>query len=153
MVATVCKHHCCIDCVKDLFMRSTKDESLYPPRCCKQPILPALVTKHMDLDELAIFELATLEYATRDKTYCSNHDCAKFVVPTTLESGTNRASCSKCGTETCAICKNEYHQGADCPEDDPSLEQTRELAREMGWQTCFACDRVIELRTGCNHIT
>jgi hypothetical protein len=152
MVSTSCKHRYCVNCIKALFMQSTKDEGLYPPRCCKQVIPPTLVTRHMDPDELAVFELATVEYATREKTYCSNHTCAKFIVPNTIEPGTNRASCPDCGTDTCAICKNEYHHGTDCP-DDPSLQQTRELARELGWQTCFACDRVVELRTGCNHMT
>jgi hypothetical protein len=152
MVTTPCKDRYCIDCIKTLFMKSTKDESLYPPKCCKEVIPPALVTKHMDLEELAVFELATVEYATRDKTYCSNHECAKFILPGTIASGTNRATCPACGTDTCTICKNASHQGTDCP-DDPSIGQTRQLAREMGWQTCFACDRVVELWTGCNHMT
>jgi hypothetical protein len=152
MVTTKCSHRYCVDCIKSLFLQSTKDEELYSPRCCKQPIPLALVSKHMDTDELVTFELAIVEYATRNRTYCSNYDCATFIVPDNIESGTERAACSKCGTDTCAICKNVYHQGSDCPED-PSLQQTRELAREMGWQTCYACDRVVQLRTGCNHMT
>ncbi|KAF1832429.1 hypothetical protein BDW02DRAFT_529935 [Decorospora gaudefroyi] len=152
MVTTTCSHRYCVDCIKILFMRSTHDEGLYPPRCCKNPIPLALVAKYMDPDELATFKLATVEYATPNRTYCSNHTCTKFIVPNSIESGTNRATCSKCGTETCAICNNAYHQGSDCP-DDPSLRQTRELAREMGWQTCYACDRVVQLRSGCNHMT
>jgi hypothetical protein len=151
MVTTPCKDRYCIDCIKTLFMQSTKDEGLYPPRCCKQVIPPALVARHMDPDELAVFELATVEYATRDKTYCSNHACARFIIPDNIEPGTNRASCSQCGTDTCAICKGAFHHDTDCP-DDPSLQQTKELAREMGWQTCFNCDRIVDLWTGCNHM-
>ncbi|KAI4694851.1 hypothetical protein J4E81_006454 [Alternaria sp. BMP 2799] len=152
MVKAECGDRYCVDCIKGLFMRSTKDESLYPPRCCKQPIPLDLVAKHMDPEELATFELAIVEYATNDKTYCSNHDCNAFVVPNNIEPGTNRAVCPKCSTETCSLCKATSHGATDCP-DDPALHQTRELAREMGWQTCYNCARVVQLRSGCNHMT
>jgi hypothetical protein len=152
MVTAKCGDRYCIDCMKGLFMRSTKDESLYPPRCCKQKIPLDLIARHMEPNELATFELAIMEYATQKKTYCSNPDCATFIVPDRIEPGTNRAVCPKCSAETCAICNHEFHAGSDCP-DDPLLRQTRELAREMGWQTCNACHREVDLRSGCNHIT
>jgi hypothetical protein len=152
MVKAKCGDRYCVDCIKGLFMRSTKDESLYPPRCCKQPIPLDLVARHMDPEELATFELAIVEYATLNKTYCSNHNCGTFIVPDSINPGTNRAVCPKCNTETCALCNKTFHGASDCP-DDPSLRQTRELAREMGWQTCYACARVVQLRSGCNHIT
>ncbi|KAF2787237.1 hypothetical protein K505DRAFT_258151 [Melanomma pulvis-pyrius CBS 109.77] len=152
MITATCSHRYCLDCIKDLFMRSTKDEGLYPPKCCRQHISVATVSKHMDPDQLAAFELATVEYATRNRTYCNNYACSMFIVPGNIEPGTERATCSKCGTHTCATCKNGYHYNTDCP-DDPSLLQTRELARGMGWQTCYACDRVVQLRSGCNHMT
>ena len=152
VVTAKCNDCYCVGCIKRLFLRSTKDEGLYPPKCCRQPIPLGLVAKHMEPEERAAFELATIEYATRNRTYCSNHSCGMFIVTGNIEPGTERATCSECGTDTCAICKNEYHQGSDCP-PDPSLQQTRELARNMGWQTCSTCDRVVQLRSGCNHIT
>jgi hypothetical protein len=72
MVTTPCKDYYCIDCIKTLFMQSTKYEGLYPPRCCVQVIPPALVTRHMNPDELAVFELASVEYATHDKITAAN---------------------------------------------------------------------------------
>ena len=33
-----CEHIYCNDCLKELSMRSTKDETLFPPTCCRQPI-------------------------------------------------------------------------------------------------------------------
>ncbi|CAN9445788.1 unnamed protein product [Alternaria alternata] len=130
MVTAKCGDRYCVDCMKGLFMRSTKDETLYPPRCCKQNIPLDLIARHMEPSELATFELAIVEYATRKKTYCSNHDCATFIVPDRIERGMNRAVCPKCSAETCAICNHEFHAGSACP-DDPLLRQTRELAREM----------------------
>ncbi|CAN9435911.1 unnamed protein product [Alternaria alternata] len=85
MVTAKCGDRYCVDCMKGLFMRSTKDETLYPPRCCKQNIPLDLIARHMEPSELATFELAIVEYATRKKTYCSNHDCATFIVPDRIE--------------------------------------------------------------------
>ncbi|CAN9423852.1 unnamed protein product [Alternaria alternata] len=85
MVTAKCGDRYCIDCMKGLFMRSTKDESLYPPRCCKQKIPLDLIARHMEPNELATFELAIVEYATQKKTYCSNPDCATFIVPDRIE--------------------------------------------------------------------
>ncbi|KAF2846751.1 hypothetical protein T440DRAFT_540853 [Plenodomus tracheiphilus IPT5] len=127
-------------------------KALYPPKCCRQPIPLALVARHMVEKELAAFQLAQIEYSTRKKIYCSNHDCGLFIVPSRIDPGTQRATCAQCGTATCAICNNAHHQGKDCP-DDPLLQETKNLAQSMGWQTCSACDRVVELRTGCNHMT
>lgn len=152
MVTTKCSHRYCIGCMKSLFMRSTRDEGLYPPRCCRQSIPLTLVANHMTEDELETFQLSAVEYATNDKTYCSNPECATFLPPATIDADTKRVACPKCGIETCAICKNTYNSGEDCPEDD-ALQQTRVLARAMGWQTCFGCNRVVILRSGCNHMT
>jgi hypothetical protein len=152
MVLTKCGHHYCANCAKTLFMRSIKDESLYPPKCCKQPIPLALVAKHMDHVELATFQLSSVEFSTRHRVYCSNVACGMFIVPDNIDAVNQRAMCSSCGTESCSVCKNGYHHGSDCP-DDPSIRQTRELAQSLGWQTCHACDRVVQLRSGCNHMT
>jgi hypothetical protein len=152
MVTSKCGHRYCADCAKSLFMRSTKDEDLYPPKCCKQPIPLALVAKHMDHDELATFQLASVEFATQRRVYCSNVACGKFIIPDNIDASIQRAMCSNCGTETCSLCTNGYHSGSDCP-DDPAIRQTRELARSQGWQTCQACNRVVQLRSGCNHMT
>jgi len=152
MVTAKCGHRYCADCAKNLFMRSTKDEEIYPPRCCKQPIPLALVARHMDTDELAAFQLATVEYATRDRVYCSNLACGSFIVPDRIDTSMQRADCPKCGTETCSRCLSSYHGDTACP-DDPSMRETRELALSEGWQTCNACHRIVQLRTGCNHMT
>jgi hypothetical protein len=152
MVMLKCGHRYCAKCAKTLFMHSTKDEGLFPPKCCKQPIPLLLVAKYMDDDELATFRLASVEFATKDKVYCSNRDCGMFIVPDNIDSGQHRATCSKCNIKTCSLCSFGYHHGSDCP-DDPSIRQTRELARTLGWQTCQACNRVVQLRSGCNHMT
>ena len=152
MVSLKCSHRYCGDCAKGLFVRATRDEDLYPPRCCKQAIPLQLVAKHMQPDELATFELASVEYTTRKRIYCSNLECNSFIHPESIELDSARATCPKCATATCSRCNNAYHPGTGCPEDE-GLHETQALAQTMGWRSCNNCDRVIQLRTGCNHIT
>ncbi|KAF1361764.1 ariadne RING finger [Lizonia empirigonia] len=152
MVTTKCSHRYCGDCAKSLFMRAIKDEQLYPPRCCKQPIPLNLVTRHMNAEEIYAFELASVEYSTRKRTYCSNRNCNVFIHPSEVEPDTGRVVCKECVTATCSRCNNGYHYNTACP-DDEALRETQALAQAMGWKSCNNCDRMIQLRTGCNHIT
>ncbi|KXS95993.1 hypothetical protein AC578_8103 [Pseudocercospora eumusae] len=147
-----CEHRYCIDCAKGLFRRATKDETLFPPRCCKKSIDPLLVKRHMSADEVDAFDAAAVEFSTVDKVYCSNRSCGKFIPPALIESRTRAARCGQCGFYTCSMCKNEQHLKTDCP-DDPALRETRELAKQMGWQTCPRCPTVVQLRSGCHHMT
>ncbi|EME79959.1 uncharacterized protein MYCFIDRAFT_56529 [Pseudocercospora fijiensis CIRAD86] len=147
-----CEHRYCIDCAKGLFRRATKDETLFPPRCCKKNIDPLLVKRHMSAEEAQAFDAAAVEFSTVDRVYCSNRSCGRFVPPTLIDSGTRAARCEQCGIYTCAMCKNGQHLNKDCPED-PALRETRALAKEMGWQTCRRCQTLVEHRSGCNHMT
>ena len=150
-LTTKCGHRYCIDCMKGVFMRSTKDEGLYPPRCCKRLLPLDLVAKHMDTNERATFDLAVVENATQKRKYCSNKACLTFIPPDHIEPDTDRVACPKCDTETCARCSNGFHPGTECP-DDPELQQTLDFISKEDWQTCYHCDRVVDLWTGCNHI-
>jgi hypothetical protein len=87
--------------------------------------------------------------ATKDRTYCAWPQCSSFIRPENIDGGVAR--CGKCGTTTCAICKDQAHDG-DCPQD-PAIQQTRDLAIQEGWQTCYNCHSVVELDSGCYHMT
>ncbi|KAF2158314.1 hypothetical protein M409DRAFT_71698 [Zasmidium cellare ATCC 36951] len=152
MAKVQCEHRYCIDCAKELFIRATNDEELFPPRCCKKPIDATLVRRHMTDDELEAYDIASIEFATIDRTYCSNRQCGKFLPAGLMHVGTKAATCKNCDTCTCCICNNEYHRGSDCP-NDPALRATRKLALANGWQTCPGCNVLVQLRTGCNYIT
>ncbi|KAF1958594.1 ariadne RING finger [Byssothecium circinans] len=152
MVTAKCSHRYCVDCMISLFMRSTKDESLFPPKCCRQPIALSMISPYMSADDLATFEAKTEELTTTYRVYCSNHSCNAFIPPRQITNGTHRAVCSDCAHSTCSICKNTFHKDSDCPED-PGIQQTLELAHEQGWQTCPRCKSLVELRTGCYHMT
>ncbi|KAF2396062.1 hypothetical protein EJ06DRAFT_560293 [Trichodelitschia bisporula] len=144
-----CTHQYCFECLKDLFLRATKDESLCPPRCCKTVISVNLITPHLSVEELETYKSSELEFSTNDRTYCYN--CKRFIPPTNIKAGKDGVHCSTCWQKTCVFCKNAFHTGG-CPED-PALRRTLKLAEQKGWQRCKRCKSMVARETGCLHIT
>ena len=145
---TPCGHHYCQECLQTLFELSTTDETLFPPRCCRQEIPLPSVKIHLSPALLHKFALKSIEFKTSDRTYCSRPACSSFIASVNIIG--ERATCTACGTHTCTICKNNAHDG-DCPEDT-ATQQVLETAREQGWQRCYNCRRLVELDVGCNHM-
>ncbi|RAL06902.1 uncharacterized protein BO97DRAFT_447229 [Aspergillus homomorphus CBS 101889] len=144
-----CGHTYCNGCIRDLFLRATKDQSLFPPRCCRQPIDLSRVETLLLNDELQEFRSAEIEFSTTDRTYCSNPECGKSISPAHITS--DQAHCAACDNLSCTMCKNVYHAD-DCPED-AALQATLELAWSEGWQRCFSCKAIVQLGVGCYHMT
>lgn len=146
---TPCGHHYCSTCLHTLFEMSTTDESLFPPRCCRQQIPLSSVRLYLNSALMREFERKSVEFRTTNRTYCSQPTCSTFITTTGITG--ERATCTACGTRTCTICKGNAHEG-DCPEDT-ATQQVLETAREQGWQRCYNCRRLVELDVGCNHMT
>ncbi|KAK6951767.1 hypothetical protein Daesc_006290 [Daldinia eschscholtzii] len=144
-----CRHEYCRECLTRLFRDASNDESLFPPRCCRQNIPLAKNQVFIDSDVVSHFRQKALEFSTPRRTYCHNQRCARFIP------GTNYlhdvATCDECGHQTCMICKGATHNG-DCPEDE-QLNQVIQLATEQHWQRCQNCWAMVELNTGCFHMT
>ncbi|KIW29679.1 hypothetical protein, variant [Cladophialophora immunda] len=149
VIEVPCGHNYCKPCLQELVDLATKDESLFPPRCCREPFEMGGVNIFLTKELRDQFEHAKVEFGTRNRTYCCQETCSAFITPGNIEG--DRATCGKCGTMTCNICKKPAHDG-HCPED-PELQATLSLATQSGWQRCYGCDRLIELDVGCNHIT
>ena len=150
IASTPCGHHYCRDCLRNLFEHSSRDQSLFPPRCCRQPIevrgyialaLPRGIREEHDEKQI--------EFSTPNPTYCSNTACGRFIHPERIVA--DHASCVACDTVTCAVCKSSQHAG-DCPQDF-ALQAVLELAQQEGWTRCFNCRRMVELTLGCYHMT
>ncbi|KAL4806770.1 hypothetical protein BDV18DRAFT_159940 [Aspergillus unguis] len=144
-----CDHIYCAGCLKSLFIRATKDQSLFPPRCCREAIPLPLVEADMSEQELIQFGSAAVEFTTTDRTYCSNTGCGKFIPPSRITA--DQAECAACNSSTCTMCKETYHHD-DCA-SDPALQATLSLASREGWQRCFSCRTLVQLGTGCYHMT
>lgn len=141
-----CQHRYCRVCVTRLITDATIDESLFPPRCCGQPMPLSLVRPFISVELAAKIQLKAIEYGTPYRTYCTS--CGVFIKLADIEG--HRGHCSRCDQDTCILCKGRYHDG-DCPRD-AALESVLRLAREAKWQQCFGCQALVERREGCNHI-
>ncbi|KAH0404863.1 hypothetical protein KCU89_g701, partial [Aureobasidium melanogenum] len=115
ILETPCGHHYCVGCLSELFELSMQDETLYPPRCCRQtiPLDAARSLLHPKL--VRNFEQKSIELDTKDRTYCFDPRCSTFI-PAEHITG-DVADCRGCGKRTCTICKAAAHRG-DCPRDE-----------------------------------
>lgn len=146
---TPCGHDYCRDCIRELFQAALSDDTLFPPRCCQTAMFSLGVRLYLPQGLVEGYHEKKIEMDTVDRTYCSDPTCSAFIKSDTIKD--NKAVCRKCQKETCARCKAAGHQN-ECPLD-PSLQSILAAAAAEGWQRCRACGRMIELRTGCNHIT
>lgn len=144
-----CSHDYCVGCLESLVRAAITDESLFPPRCCKQPIPMQVIETFFTSAFILEFRAKEAEYGTSNRTYCHMATCSAFINPTFIEEDT--ATCSQCSVQTCSICKGPSHTN-DCPEDETTQEILR-IAAENGWQRCQTCRRMVELDTGCNHMS
>ncbi|GAW23835.1 hypothetical protein ANO14919_134120 [Xylariales sp. No.14919] len=144
-----CQHEYCRQCLSRLFRDAIIDESLFPPRCCKQPIPLDRSLLFLDANVVRQFRQKAVELSTPNRTYCHNANCAAFIPPANCSDTT--AVCGECHRRTCTTCKGASH-GGDCP-NDVQLQRVLQLAREQGWQRCQNCWGMVELNTGCNHMT
>ncbi|EGO56161.1 hypothetical protein NEUTE1DRAFT_83195 [Neurospora tetrasperma FGSC 2508] len=145
-----CQHHMCQTCLTKLFTDLLKDQTLFPPRCCHQPISLDKCRFLLEPELVGRFLAKKLEYETVNQTYCSRPTCSLFIPQQaiTLDVGT----CVKCRQRTCVVCKGQAHVGTDCPEDSATKE-VLQLAGTEGWMRCYSCKRMVDLVQGCNHIT
>lgn len=152
VVAMPCNHQYCRPCLFELFNESFKDESLFPPRCCKQPVDPTNAALLIPGILRKKFQEKKVEFDTpgNDRIYCFNQSCNVFIVkPTSFTA--NTVECLVCGTRTCVYCKEEKHE-KECREDE-DMKSALALAKSQGWRQCGRCLNMVELRTGCFHIT
>ncbi|KAL4792014.1 hypothetical protein BDV19DRAFT_281376 [Aspergillus venezuelensis] len=145
-----CEHRYCNGCLKTFFKMATDGAGFVQPQCCGKQIPLALIQGNLSRSEIKQFQSAETEFLSANRIYCSDTPCGSFIDPLHIEG--DRAACPKCGHNTCIKCKKEYHVKEDCPAD-PALQAALTLAKDRGWQRCYACRTMVELRSGCYHIT
>ncbi|KAJ9224086.1 hypothetical protein DTO169C6_3706 [Paecilomyces variotii] len=144
-----CRHEYCRSCLKDLFEACQTDESLFPPRCCGQPIVMNIARIFLTQDVVQRYEKKKIEFETPNRVYCYSAECSAFIHTSHIDG--EIATCPDCGLTTCTSCKGRAHVG-DCP-NDTAMQQLLATAQENGWQRCYSCWRMVELEHGCNHMT
>jgi hypothetical protein len=145
-----CSHEYCSDCLEQLFKNAMVDESLFPPRCCKQTIPLENSILFLKQSTVTEFRKKRQEFATPNRTYCHRPQCAVFIPAPNYINGA--ATCTECKASTCTTCKGGSHGNSDCPHDE-QLQQVLDTARREGWQRCQRCWTMVELNVGCNHMT
>ncbi|KAK7559004.1 hypothetical protein IWX48DRAFT_670636 [Phyllosticta citricarpa] len=145
-----CDHNYCADCIDHLFLDAVKDESLYPPRCCRTEIPLSSVRNFLSLRTESDFMKKAPEWEAKDRTYCARPVCSAWIPRHRIQS--DIGDCPSCRAKTCTICKAGAHDDGDCLEDE-ATQQLLELAQENKWQRCYQCRRLVSLSAGCYHMT
>ena len=151
VVTLPCGDIWCRTCITRLFEDATKNEGVYPPKCCRAEISVESLSHLLSIDLRARFAAKALEWTTKDRTYCHERTCSTFIPPGSITE--RRAICPACSRETCSECKAKYHVVPPCPEITPSDELFREIAVARRWPKCPGCHRTVEITHGCNHMT
>ncbi|OBZ77648.1 hypothetical protein A0H81_02478 [Grifola frondosa] len=151
-----CGHDYDVACLLALVEASTRDESLFPPRCCKE-LIPAICFEHHMSPALSLlFSEKSAEHATPRRVYCANPTCSRFLGPRSTATPARIFTCPTpaCSTRTCGRCRArvESHTPHRCGHDK-AHKAVLALAGRNGWARCPTCDQMIELRSGCYHMT
>ena len=148
MISGKCSHSYCRECAVHMLQDAFKEESRFPPRCCHKD-LPLQPNRSMFSDELWDQYLEkVIEHNDENRTYCNDGKCSKYILPTDVQNMDGK--CRACNKQTCTMCKKAAHLGWCANDRDENLE---ELAKESGWQRCSFCGYLVELKSGCNHMT
>ncbi|KIW37341.1 uncharacterized protein PV06_10388 [Exophiala oligosperma] len=150
-----CSHRMCHSCLKRIFTMSVKDPAHMPPRCCTdQHIDLKHVDRLFDQKFKVLWNRKYDEFKTKNRIYCPARRCGAWIKPhhMKIEDGRKVGRCKQCKTRVCGICSQKMHVSRDCPKD-PEMKALAQVAREKGWQRCYNCSAMVELKEGCNHMT
>ncbi|KAH8802676.1 hypothetical protein F5884DRAFT_738368 [Xylogone sp. PMI_703] len=150
-----CGHRMCHSCLKRAFRLSIQDPQHMPPKCCTSAHIPLKhVERLFDTDFKKTWNKKFAEYTTKNRIYCPSKRCGEWIKPQNIhmENGRKYGKCSRCKTKVCCQCNGKWHGSKDCPKDEET-NKLLEKAKEAGWQRCYNCRAMVELKEGCNHMT
>ncbi|KAF7856384.1 hypothetical protein EAF04_009912 [Stromatinia cepivora] len=150
-----CGHRMCHSCLKRIFRLSVKDPAHMPPKCCTAEHIPLKhVEKLFDIPFKKLWNKKYQEYTTKNRIYCPAKRCGEWIKPENIhkENGKKYGICGRCKTKVCALCNGKWHGSKECPKDEET-NKLLETAKQAGWQRCYSCRTMVELKEGCNHMT
>ncbi|OTA99902.1 hypothetical protein M426DRAFT_32148, partial [Hypoxylon sp. CI-4A] len=148
---TPCKHKLCQKCIRKVFEIACQTEATFPPSCCNRVIPLRENVEYLTEGLCNLYEDKALEYNTpvEERIYCFDSKCGVFIPSDRYYNG--YAICPRCWCHTCLKCKAIRH--ADECKNDDGVEALNKLAEEKKWRRCDKCQTMIELRSGCFHMT
>lgn len=150
-----CGHRMCHPCLKRIFKLSVTDPQHMPPKCCTADHIPLKhVERLFDVNFKKNWNRKYQEYTTKNRIYCPARRCGEWIKPGNIhkEDGRKYGKCSRCKTKVCCLCNGKWHGTKDCPKDEET-NRLLEAAKQAGWQRCYSCRTMVELKEGCNHMT
>lgn len=126
-----------------------------PPKCCTADVIPLKhVERLFDANFKRNWNLKFQEYSTKNRIYCPARRCGEWIKPGNIhkEDGKKYGKCGRCKTKVCCLCNGKWHGTKDCPKDE-ATNRLLETAKQAGWQRCYSCRTMVELKEGCNHMT
>ena len=154
-VTLSCRHSYCSTCFSQLINTAIRTESIFPPKCCLQEIPRNTILAHLPFEDMVIYDEKALEYAVPigNRYYCASPECAKWIDVRRARGTDGALECPHCQFSVCTMCRGAAHgNNQDCPSDF-GLDATLQQAERAGWQRCYNCRALVELNTGCRHIT
>jgi len=150
-----CGHKNCVNCTQRLFRTALRDSSLLPLRCCEIPMDMNVASYVLEDNEAHLLRTRVSEASAKSKMHCPS--CSKFFNLDLIDASFASELLCSCGTELCVECKTKSHPGTSCDENLAAHarqdEEFLSMARDRGWKQCPSCASMIELRSGCNHLT
>ena len=150
-----CHHKYCSSCFSQLILTAISNEATFPPKCCLQEIPKKTMRDHLTPKALALFDEKALEYAVAigNRYYCVSPNCAKWIDTRIARRINGILECPHCAAKLCTTCRGPQHPSSeDCPQDY-GLGSTLDQAERAGWRRCYRCRAIVELSSGCRHIT
>ena len=135
---------------------STTDPHLMPPKCCTEDHISLKhVERLFDNNFKRLWNRKFQEFTTKNRLYCPAARCGEWIKPANIHrdsDGKKYGKCSRCSTKVCCECNTKWHGSKDCPKDEETKRLLKQ-AKESGWQRCYSCRTMVELKEGCNHMT
>lgn len=150
-----CGHRMCSMCLKTVFKRSIKEPGEMPPKCCSHDIPLKFVDPLFNKSFKKTWNSKLVEFSTRNRIYCPYKRCGAWIKPDSVYRADDGRKCAKCGDckmKVCCSCNGKWHSSRKCPKDEET-NRFLEQAKEAGWQQCYKCREMVELKEGCNHMT
>ncbi|KAF2644579.1 hypothetical protein P280DRAFT_390670, partial [Massarina eburnea CBS 473.64] len=152
-----CGHRMCYSCLKRQFTLSVSDPQHMPPTCCNAEHIPLKYVERLFDDKFKrLWNKKYQEYTTANRLYCPTKGCGDWIKPSKIRMdltyGRKYARCGRCNTKVCVLCSSRFHTKRECPRDEET-NRLVQMAKEKGWQRCYNCKAVVELKEGCNHMT
>lgn len=151
-----CSHDYCKPCLREVVLNAMRNEAAFPPKCCLFEVPLKKILLCLESQQRDEYRVKAAEYAipAGHRWYCPEPTCSRWIRPENLQNERRKPqTCPYCTAAICSMCRSLSHDiNQDCPQDF-GLESTLEIAESEGWRRCYSCRTMVELTTGCRHIT